>query len=89
MNDTLKARYELNPIIAVPNALGIICNVHPRGFGFITFAGHRIWFHLKDSDGTAFQPGDSVSFALGQDSQGRPRGFNVKLAGNSNPTVPS
>jgi hypothetical protein len=32
MNDALKARYELNPIIAVPNAVGIICNIHPRAF---------------------------------------------------------
>jgi cold shock CspA family protein len=79
MNDIPKARRELNPRITRPNAVGVISNVHQRGFGFIIFAQRRIWFHLQDSDGTVFQPNDKVSFDLGVDSQGRPRGFNVKL----------
>jgi len=95
MNNFSKARPEPHPTITVPNALGVISNIHARGFGFISYQNPdserptRIWFHLMDSDGTVFLPNDPVVFDLGTDSEDRPRGYNVKLAHKSNPTVQS
>lgn len=62
---------------------GVVSTLHPRGFGFITRTLQdrklRIYFHLADSDGTAFAIGDHVMFDVAFDSQMRPRAYNVKL----------
>jgi cold shock CspA family protein len=70
------------PIIAV-DVSGEIASLHPRGFGFITRTLKtnkvRIYFHLADSDGTAFEIGDHVKFDVGWDGQNRPRAYNVRF----------
>jgi hypothetical protein len=70
--------------ITITNAAGTIATIHPKGFGsiaFMTESGRRIliWFHFNDSDGTAFELKDKVSFDLGTDGQHRTRAYNVKL----------
>jgi hypothetical protein len=87
-----RPQYENIPNITIANAVGTIGSIHPRGFGFVVFtaeSGHktRIWFHLKDTDGTEFELRDKVSFDMGIDSQQRTRAFNVRLiAAHNKPT---
>jgi hypothetical protein len=75
----------------ITDAVGTIGSIHPRGFGFVVFttgSGRkiRIYFHLTDSDGTAFEPNDKVCFDLGVDSQNRPRAYNVRFVQADKPT---
>lgn len=68
--------------IVMYGARGEIATLHPKGFGFVstTLNGRnvRIYFHLADSDGTAFQIGDRVAFDLGFDDQQRTRAYAVR-----------
>ncbi len=69
----------------ITNSVGVVSNVHDRGFGFIIFTTEsgrrlRIYFHQSDTvDHADVQAGDTVSFNIGIDGQRRPRAFHVKF----------
>jgi cold shock CspA family protein len=69
----------------ITNSTGTVGFVkEDRAFGFLIFTTSsgrqlRIYFHFADTDNTVLRVGDSVTFNIGADGQGRPRAYNVRF----------